>query len=152
MTEDTRPEGQSAPVEGQTTADGTQVPERASDGSEGQGEPDMFPREYVHQLREEAKHHRQKAARTTALQARLVQALAAQTGRLADPTDLPMTNQLLDDEGYPDPQKISAAIDQLIKDKPHLAGVRPAGDVGQGVRGDGGDVPGLAALLRGAAV
>ncbi len=51
----------------------------------------------------------------------------AATGRLADPTDLPF------DEAYlKDAEALTAAIDDLLARKPHLASRRPVGDVGQG--------------------
>ena len=44
-------------------------------------------------LRDEAASHRVKAKRTDALNARLATAQAALTGKLADPTDLPSTDE-----------------------------------------------------------
>ncbi len=61
-------------------------------------------------------------------------AQAALTGKLADPTDLPFTEDLLDDDGLVDDTKVQAAVEDLIKRKPHLAARRPTGDVGQGAR------------------
>ena len=74
-------------------------------------------------------------------------AQAAATGRLADPTDLPFTDDLLDDEGLADTVKVQAAVDELLARKPHLAARRPRGDVGQGARQEVDDT-GLGALLR----
>jgi len=76
------------------------------------------------------------------LGARLVTAYAAGTGRLAAPTDLPF-----DDDGLVDEGKVSAAVDQLLVRKPHLASRRPAGDVGQGARAEVQPVS-LVGLLR----
>jgi hypothetical protein len=83
--------------------------------------------------------HRVKAKRADSLAAHLVTAEAALTGKLADPTDLPFTEDLLDDDGLVDDglvddTKVQAAVDDLIKRKPHLAARRPTGDVGQGAR------------------
>ena len=91
--------------------------------------------------------HRVEAKRADALNARLATAQAALTGRLADPTDLPFTDDLLDDDGVVDEDKLCAAVEDLIKRKPHLAVRRPTGDVGRGARPEVPDV-GLAAMLR----
>jgi hypothetical protein len=110
-------------------------------------DPETFTREYVQKLRDEAAGHRVKAKRADALAARLVTAQAALTGRLADPTDLPFTEDLLDDDGLVDETKVRAAVDDLINRKPHLAARRPTGDVGLGARAETSEM-GLAALLR----
>ncbi len=105
------------------------------------------PLEYVQKLRDEAAGHRVRAKRADALDARLATAQAALTGKLADPTDLPFTDHLLDDDGLVHEAKVQAAVDDLIKRKPHLAARRPTGNVGQGARPEAKEV-GLAALLR----
>ena len=110
-------------------------------------EPETFDREYVQKLRDEAAGHRVKAKRADALAASLVTAQAALTGKLADPTDLPFDEALLDEDGYVDESKVQAAVDELVKRKPHLAARRPRGDVGQGARPEVDDI-GLGALLR----
>lgn len=110
-------------------------------------EPETFDREYVQKLRDEAAGHRVKAKRADALAAALVTAQAAGTGRLVDPTDLPFSEELLDDDGVPDPDKVGAAVEELVRRKPHLAARRPRGDVGQGARPEAQE-EGLAALLR----
>ena len=110
-------------------------------------EPETFDREYVQKLRDEAAGHRVKAKRADALAASLVTATAALTGKLADPTDLPYDEALLDEDGYVDETKVQAAVDELVKRKPHLAARRPRGDVGQGARPEPDDT-GLATLLR----
>ncbi len=110
-------------------------------------QPETFDREYVQKLRDEAAGHRVKAKRADALNARLATAQAALTGKLADPTDLPFTDELLDDDGLVDEAKVRAAVDALIVRKPHLAARRPSGDVGQGARPEAKE-EGLAALLR----
>ncbi len=113
----------------------------------GETEPETFDREYVQKLRDEAAGHRVKAKRTDALNARLATAQAALTGKLADPTDLPFTDDLLDDDGLVDEAKVLAAVEDLIKRKPHLAARRPTGNVGQGARPEVVE-EGLAAMLR----
>lgn len=110
-------------------------------------EPETFDREYVQKLRDEAAGHRVKAKRTDALNARLATAQAALTGKLADPTDLSFTAELLDDDGLVDEGLVRQAVEDLVKRKPHLAARRPAGNVGQGARPEPQE-DGLAALLR----
>ena len=105
-------------------------------------EPETFPREYVERLRDESAKYRQRAADRDALAERLHSALVAATGRLADPSDLDYDFDHLSDE-----DALTAAIDDLLAKKPHLASRRPTGDVGQGASGPTTSVD-LAALLR----
>lgn len=93
-----------------------------------QTHPDTFPRAYVEQLRQENGKYRLRAERSDDLAKRLHAAQVAATGRLADPTDLPYDETLLDD-----PASLTAAIDALLATKPHLASRRPTGNVGQGL-------------------
>jgi hypothetical protein len=88
----------------------------------------------VQKLRDEAARHRVKAERADAPATRLATAQAALTGKLVDPSDLPFTDDLLDDDGLVDEIKGRAAVEDLVKRKPHLATRRPTGNVGQGVR------------------
>lgn len=113
-------------------------------------EPETFDREYVQKLRDEAAGHRVKAKRSDALAAALVTAQAAATGRLADPTDLPYDEALLDDDGLVDAGKVTAAVEDLLARKPHLAARRPTGDVGQGARPETAGSLSLVDLMRGA--
>ena len=55
-----------------------------------------------------------KAKRVDALNARLSTAQAAVIGRLADPTDLPFTDDLLDGDGLVDEAKVHAAVEDLV--------------------------------------
>lgn len=70
--------------------------------------------------------------------ARLVRAevKAAAAGMLADPADAPRFIDLakikVGDDGEPDAKQIKKAIEDLLKDKPYLAGKQPWGDVGGG--------------------
>jgi hypothetical protein len=105
-------------------------------------EPETFPREYVQQLRDEAAKHRTRAQRADDLAARLHTALVTATGRLADPSDLPFEESHLDDA-----DALTAAIDELLARKPHLASRRPAGDIGQGATTSPESVD-LAGMLR----
>lgn len=55
--------------------------------------------------------------------ARWATAQAALTGKLATP-DLPFTDELLDDDGLVDDEKVQVAVDDLIARKPHLTARR----------------------------
>jgi hypothetical protein len=120
MSESTQPDAAEATETDEAihTADTPADDERQDDGK-------PFDREYVEKLRKESQGYRQRAQ--TAEQA-LFQARVAATGRLADPTDLPFSAELLDDA-----DALTAAIDALTEAKPHLASRKPAwGDVGAG--------------------
>jgi len=112
------------------------------DEPEATTEPETFPREYVEKLRQEAADARVKAKRTDELAQRLHGALVTATGRLADPSDLPYVEEHLDDEAA-----LTAAIDDLLGRKPHLASRRPVGDIGQGATATSESVD-LAQMLR----
>ncbi len=116
----------------------------------GEGEPETFPRSVVEQLRRENAGYRTRAGQADALAERLMTATVreATAGVLADPTDLPTTDALLDEDGMPDPERIAEAARELVTRKPHLADRRPRGDADQGARTSTADVD-LAALLRG---
>lgn len=120
----------------------TEEQESAETEETTEAEPETFPREYVQQLRDEAAKYRTRAQRVDALGARLHTSLVAATGRLADPTDLTFDETHLDDV-----DTLTAAIDNLLTRKPHLASRRPAGDVGQGVSAQPATVD-LAGILR----
>ena len=84
-----------------------------------------------------------KAKRVDTLAERLHTALVSATGRLVDPSDLPF------DDGHRGKHagSLTAALDVLLKAKPHLASRRPRGDVGQGQSGGSGTFD-LAGMLR----
>jgi hypothetical protein len=137
-------DGPNDPAGGQGTGEGVQKPQDkiTEDG------PDTFDRAYVQRLRDEAAGHRVKAKRADALAQRLITAMAAKTNRLADPTDLAYSDDLLDDDGLPDEAKVLDAVEELLAKKPHLASRRPQdSDVGQGAQADA-DTVSLADLLR----
>lgn len=143
--------GPSSPVDGPDGGTGGPDPGTApADGTDKITDDDgqTFDRAYVQRLRDEAAAHRVKAKRVDVVTQRLVTAMAAQTNRLADPSDLAFSEDLLDADGLPDPEKVTAAVDDLIARKPHLASRRPQdSDVGQGAQADGDHVS-LADLLR----
>lgn len=124
------------------TETGAETAPDAAEGEDGTDEPDTFPRAYVERLRRENAGHRERAARADQLAQRLHLALVTATGRLADPTDLPFDATHLDDA-----DALTAAVDELLARKPHLASRRPTGDVGQGARPAGESVD-LAGMLR----
>jgi hypothetical protein len=101
-------------------------------------EPDedaeTFPRSYVEKLRKESQRYRERAktaeANLDAALRELFTARVTATGKLADPDDLPYDAELLAEE-----DKLTEAIDELIKRKPHLAARKISGSVGQGVTG-----------------
>lgn len=70
--------------------------------------------------------------------ARLIKAevKAAAAGLLADPSDAPkfidLSKLTVGEDGEVDDKAIKKAIDNLLKDKPYLAGKQPWGDVGSG--------------------
>lgn len=111
----------------------------------GEEEPDTFDRPYVEKLRKEAADARVKAKGAEALANALWEARVSSTGRLADPTDLPMPKGAdpMDEEA------VTAAIDALLEKKPHLESRVPRGKIGQGegTGGSGGDVD-LAGIMR----
>lgn len=142
----TSPTGDASTVpNGDTSGAPSGAPDNAS--PTGEAQPETFDLAYVQKLRDEAAGHRVKAKRADALNARLATAQAALTGKLADPTDLPFTEDLLDDDGLVDEAKVKAAVDELLERKPHLAARRPSGNVGQGARPEAEEI-GLAGLLR----
>lgn len=144
MSEFVQPDAAEA-QEADNTVPGTETPDSAESASESLTEADapsdVFPRDYVEALRRENQTYRQKAkdAEQSAADAnvyaesfarRLHTLMVAQTGRLADPTDLPFQVEHLMDAAA-----LAAAIDELLADKPHFAAPKkPAGDVGQGKR------------------
>ncbi|MEU2797435.1 hypothetical protein [Streptomyces sp. NPDC007117] len=80
---------------------------------------------------------------TTESNARIVRAevKAAAAGKLADPADAPryidVAKIKVGEDGEPDAKQIKKAIEDLLKERPYLAGKQPWGDVG----GGGHDTP-----------
>lgn len=136
----------------------TEAPDASESASESLPEadtvePEQFPREYVQQLRRESASYREKAknAEKDAADAtayaegalrRLHVELVRADGRLADPADLEFAVENIFDESA-----LTAAIDRLLEDKPHLRSRRPVGDVGQGVKGST-ETPSLLSMLK----
>lgn len=114
-----------------------------SNTSNDEDRPETFPREYVEKLRRENAGLRDRAKRSDDLAAALWKARVEATGRLQDPSDLPMP----DDADPTDADTVSDAVDELLEHKPHLAARKVSGDIGQGPQNGSGDVD-LAGLLR----
>lgn len=136
--------------------DGPETPDQPETGQQDTPEPDTFPRDYVERLRRESAGYRERAGRSDELGTRLLTAtVAAHGGALADPGDLlhfGSPADLMGEDGYPDPERITAAAEALVTARPHLATRRVSGDAGQGARGSVPKAaPDLAAILRGAA-
>ena len=127
--------------------DATETPSDAPEAPEDDNGPDeaaeTFPREYVQKLRDESAKYRTRAQRADDLARRLHTALTAATGKLADPSDLPYSEDHLED-----PEALTAAVDALLTAKPHLAARRPRGNVGQGNVSSQTDTVDLAGILR----
>lgn len=130
------------------------------------GDDGRYPAEIVQNLRREAADRRRKARdadqarqaaddRVAQLSERLIAASVAQHATtLADPADLLAhvdAADLTDDDGMPDPAKITSSATALLVKKPHLASRRPAGDIDQGARSDAREAVDFADVLRGAA-
>lgn len=140
-TPEVEPNG-SIPEEG---AHETSTPEddlAQSSNDDSHDEPDTFPRDYVEKLRKENAGYRDKAKKAETYARELFSARVAATGRLADPDDLTFDEALLDDH-----DALTAAVEELVARKPHLASRKPRGDVGQGLSGSSATVD-LAGLLR----
>lgn len=113
------------------------------DAQEPQEEPETFPRAYVEKLRKENAGHRDKAKRADSLAAALWEARVSATGKLADPTDLPLP----EDVDPLDVDAVTAAVDALLARKPHLGSRTPRGNIGQGPSATPDSVS-LAGILR----
>lgn len=120
-----------------------EAPETATTTEEPSDDTETFPREYVEKLRKENAGYRDKAKKTDDYAHQLHTALVKETGRLADPTDLPF-----DEEHLTNPSTVNAAIDALLATKPHLASRKPMGDIGQGIMSEASETISLAGLLR----
>lgn len=131
------PDDDSSRISNETSDEESDQPTGESDD-----EPDTFPREYVEKLRDENARYRQRAGQADDLAAKLHTALVTATGKLMDPSDLEFDETHLDD-----PEKLTAAIDELLEAKPYLGRRTPKGDIGQGASGASETVD-LAGMLR----
>lgn len=101
--------------------------------------PDREAARYRRQLREAETARDTLAARVTKYQTAEAERLATGPGRLLDPTDLWRATDLasvVDDDGEIDPEKVTAAVDELVTAKPHYRQPDVAHDsLDLGVRG-----------------
>lgn len=139
MTDQTTDQHDTPPAEPITDPDHEDAPGAEAPDDDA---PEMFPREYVEELRRENGKYRQRAQQVDEYATRLHTALVAATGRLADPSDLPF-----DETHIGDPDALNAAVEALLTAKPHLASRKPVGDIGQGAR-PSADTFSLAGVLR----
>ncbi|MGG5172677.1 hypothetical protein ACQR35_10930 [Pseudarthrobacter sp. J1738] len=123
--------------------DAPEVGEVDTDATDGTGDAETFPREYVEKLRKENGDNRVKAKKADEYAARLHTALVRETGRLADPADLAFNADHLED-----PSALAAAVDALLTAKPHLTSRKPSGDIGQGLMSESAGTVSLAGILR----
>lgn len=131
----------------ETTPDASETqPDGNADNSAG--EADTFPREYVETLRKESAGYRERARagdeRADALAMRLHKELVKATNRLENADDLPFDAEHLDDA-----DKLNAALDALLADRPYFAKRKVTGDAGQGPRGATDAGLNLLALMKG---
>ncbi|MEX0983671.1 MAG: hypothetical protein WD096_01330 [Actinomycetota bacterium] len=130
--------------EQETLPEGTAAPETdaeaASQGAGSEGDPaatsepeETFDRAYVERLRRESAEYRTRARRAEELESRLSDAVVREgaAGVLEDPDDLLRhreADDLLDDDGFPDVEKVRSAARELVATKPHLTTRRPEGE------------------------
>lgn len=142
-TPDSSPEGAQGPNPAQDVPEGSQGSQ-----THAAGQSDTFSAEYVQTLRAEAAANRVKAKRADDLMARLVHEIVKGSGLLHDAEDFRYDPETITDEqGLPDPEKVAAQVQALAHAKPHLAKIRPSGNIGQGSEQGSADVN-LHALLR----
>lgn len=102
---------------------------------EPEQEPEQEIDPLVKKLRNEAAGNRVKAREAGELAeqraAALFTALVKLDGRLADPSDLPYSEEYLTDEAA-----LESAISELLERKPGLAARQYRGNIGAGVKGD----------------
>lgn len=136
MSEDNRPDAAKDATEStekdETTVTETGTAETAENAPTG--DSDTFPREYVEGLRKESAGYRDRAKqaeeRADKLAQRLHTELVKATNRLENPADLAFDAEHLDDA-----DKLGAALDALLADRPYFAKRVVKGDAGQGARG-----------------
>ena len=152
--EDTTPAG-TEPAEHEDAA-GTEPAEHEDAADEDQDEDagdedgDTFPRPYVERLRARSAGYRTRANTAEARAAELERALFTERVRaldvLADPADLPYDGDLLDD-----PDAMRAAVDALVRERPHYRrrGTADPSSTGSRHRSSPSDTVSLAAIMRG---
>jgi len=133
------------------TETGTETPhdtEAVEPTPEGEAEPQTFDLSYVQELRSEAAAHRVKAKRTDEANEVLVRTIAQMDGRLHDPQDVGLSDDMLDDRGIVSPEKVQESIAALIEAKPHLAKQTPRTPLPMGVQANVEQPPSLLQMVR----
>ena len=152
MTEQQPPEGEDD--QQQQAPEGDDEQQQAPEGDdeqqqapEGEPEGDTFPREYVTRLRDQNATYRKRSRDMETRAVRAEHALFTERvrglGILADPADLPFSEDLL-----ADPDALAAAVDDLVKAKPHLRRRGTAQGVGSHERHEGDAAVSLLGLMR----
>lgn len=145
-TETTTDEAVDTSLEDETTEPHAEHTEDDSADDSGAERPESTAPRQVRDLRREAANYRTQLRaeqdRARDLEQRLHAELVRSTGRLADPSDLAYDAEHLDDA-----DALTAAIDELLESKPHLAKRTPRGSIGQG-EGDNTPTTDLASILR----
>jgi len=142
-------EAASPSPEGESPEKGAESAERVGATQE---EQDQFPREYVEQLRTEAKQHRQEATEAAKradwamTEVRKLATEAACRGVITDPDALAWDDSW-EKDGSIDHQAIRKAAEALAKSSPWLSRPRPVPGLGEHSDADQG--VSLSALLRG---
>lgn len=135
-----------APGNDETEVVDTDTPE--TDPEPAEGEPQVFDRDYVEKLRSQSFRYRERAkaaeSRVTELEQRLHSELVKGFDTLTDPRDLPFDAEHLDDT-----DKLAAAIEAIVTDRPHLKKRTAKGDIGLGNRGDAVKEVSLLEILKG---
>ena len=142
----------SPPAGGQPPGDGKETGRPSEPGSgqrgdqgagsgDGDGKGNSEAARYRTQLRTVEAERDALAERVTGYQRKHVERLAGD--RLADPADLWSSTELadlLDDGAEVDDAKVTAAVEELVKAKPHYGkrGATPKPDLSQGGRGGAG--------------
>lgn len=121
----------------------TQTPPAPAD------EPETYPAEHVHELRQENAKYRAKAKSVDDANGRLLTAYAKADGRLVDAAALTVSEDLVGDDGLIDQAKVGDAIGALLADKPYLAARRPTAPLPMGARPDAPADASWVAALRG---
>lgn len=122
---------EAAPVPTDAVEASQDTPEVSQDA-----EPQTFSADYVKQLRDEAAAHRVKAKRLDEANRRTVAGIAELDGRLINPDEITLTDDMLDDNGIVDKSRVQAAIHALLQEKPYLGKRTPTTTLPQGVRQD----------------
>jgi len=107
-----------------------------------------FSADYVKELRDEAASHRIKAKRVDDANLKLARALVEIDGRLVNPEEFTVTDELLDDNGIVDSIKVQAAIAELVTSKPYLSKSKAITPITQGMQTEMESTPSLFALVR----